>query len=328
MTPMPTPTPTLEVKSDPYLSDLVVTGAKLKPAFVPDILNYEAVAEEDVRFVCIVAYARDDGAEITLNGVPVKSGSISHAVELKEGKNELIVKVVAEDGITSRTHRISVLLEALQLPTPTPDKSGNPFFSSLEDLLKENEVSPDGTKGGIFDDVPRGYWAEEYIQKLYEKGIISGIDEKTFMPGRPITRAEFTQIIVNSLKIPYREAGLHFNDVTEKDWYYKSVSSAAAFGIVVGRPDGSFAPNEFITRQDMAVVIAKFLEKKHDGNLEGMGKGLVFADSGNISEYARDSVAAVVSQGLMVGKPGNMFDPKGLTTRAEAVTVICKLMKY
>jgi len=67
------------------------------------------------------------------------------------------------------------------------------------------------------------------------------------------------------------------------------VSSAAAFGIVVGRPDGSFAPNEFITRQDMAVVIAKFLEKKHDGNLEGMGKGLVFADSGNISEYARDS---------------------------------------
>jgi len=46
------------------------------------------------------------------------------------------------------------------------------------------------------------------------------------MPGRPITRAEFTQIIVNSLKIPYREAGLHFNDVTEKDWYYKSVSSA------------------------------------------------------------------------------------------------------
>jgi len=55
---------------------------------------------------------------------------------------------VAEDGITSRTYRISVLLEALQLPTPTPDKSGNPFFSSLEDLLKENEVSPDGTKGG------------------------------------------------------------------------------------------------------------------------------------------------------------------------------------
>jgi len=78
---------------------------------------------------------------------------------------------------------------------------------------------------------------------------------------RPITRAEFTQIIVNSLKIPYREAGLHFNDVTEKDWYYKSVSSAAAFGIVVGRPDGSFAPNEFITRQDMAVVIAKFWRK-------------------------------------------------------------------
>jgi len=75
----------------------------------------------------------------------------------------------------------------------------------------------------------------------------------------------------------------------------------------------------------MAVVIAKFLEKKHDGNLEGMGKGLVFADSGNISEYARDSVAAVVSQGLMVGKPGNMFDPKGLTTRAEAVTVIASL---
>ncbi|GAE90750.1 S-layer homology domain-containing protein [Acetivibrio straminisolvens] len=148
------------------------------------------------------------------------------------------------------------------------------------------------------------------------------------MPGRPITRAEFTQIIVNSLKIPYMEAGLHFNDVDEKDWYYKSVSAAAAFGIIVGRPDGSFAPDESITRQDMAVVIAKFLEKGHGKDAETLAKNVVFADSSNISGYALNSVAAVTSQGLMVGKPGNMFDPKGLTTRAEAVTVICKLLKY
>jgi len=73
------------------------------------------------------------------------------------------------------------------------------------------------------------------------------------------------------------------------------------------------------------VVIAKFLEKKHDGKPGRNGKRSGFADSGNISEYARDSVAAVVSQGLMVGKPGNMFDPKGLTTRAEAVTSFASL---
>ncbi len=312
----------------PYLSDLIVTGAELKPAFNPDTLHYEAVVEEDTRFVCVIAYASDEEATITLNGVSIKNGNISHAIGLKEGKNELVVKVVAKDGKTTKVYRINILLKALQLPTPTPDKSGNPFFSSLEDLLKENELTPSETKGELFDDVPQSYWAEQYIRKLFDRGIVKGLDERSFMPGRPITRAEFTQIIVNSLKIPYREGELHFADVSQEDWYYKSVSAAATFGIIVGRPDGSFAPNESITRQDMAVVIAKFLEKKQGESTEGMGKSLTFADGSNISRYALDSVAAVVSEGLMVGKPGNIFDPKGLTTRAEAVTVICKLLNY
>jgi len=58
-----------------------------------------------------------------------------------------------------------------------------------------------------------------------------------------------------------------------------------------------------------------------------MGKGLVFADSA-ISRNMRGFGGGCGISRLMVGKPGNMFDPKGLTTRAEAVTVICKLMKY
>ena len=307
-----------------------MTGAELRPGFNPDIQYYEATVENDIRFVCVIAYASDDDAAITLNGVSIKNGSISHTVGLKEGKNELVVKVYAKDGKTAKAYRINIYIEALQLPTPTPtpDKSGNPFFSSLGELLKENELTSNETKGEIFDDVPRGYWAEEYIRKLFDRGIVKGLNESSFMPGRPITRAEFTQIIVNSLKIPYREGEVHFSDVAEKDWYYKSVSSAAAFGIIVGRPDGSFAPNESITRQDMAVVIAKFLEKNQGENAKGLGETLDFADRSNISGYALDSVAAVVSQGLMVGKPGNMFDPKGLTTRAEAVTVICKLLNY
>lgn len=331
LTPTPTPTPTpeeIKLSDDAYLDGLIVTGIDLSPAFDPETHYYEASAKGDIRLVCVIPYASNEDATITLNDIPVLNGNISYAVVLEEGENELVVKVVAEDGKTIKEYLINIFFEELPLPTPTPEESSNPFFSSLEDLLKENELSLEGKEKTIFDDVPSTYWAQDYIRKLYERGIVKGIDAQSFEPGRPITRAEFTQIIVSSLRIPYEGVELLFNDVEERDWYGEPVSAAATLGIVVGRPDGSFAPNESITRQDVAVVVAKFLEKKYSKNIEDSGKNEAFVDSENISEYASDSVEVVVSEGLMVGKPGNKFDPKGLTTRAEAVTVICKLLKF
>ncbi|GAE90749.1 proline-rich protein [Acetivibrio straminisolvens JCM 21531] len=157
-TPTLTPTPTLEVEKEPYLSDLIVTGAKLRPAFDPDIQHYDAAVEDGTRLVCVIPYTSVEDAAITLNGVPVENGSISHAIMLNNGNNELVVRVVSKDGKTSKVYRINIFLKVLPSPTPTPEKSGNPFFSSVEDLLKENELGSNETKGEVFDDVPQGYW--------------------------------------------------------------------------------------------------------------------------------------------------------------------------
>ena len=112
-----------------------------------------------------------------------------------------------------------------------------------------------------------------------------------------------------------------FTDVNPSEYYTPYIEWAKESGIVMGVGDNEFAPNEMITRQDLAVIIVRYMEfAKIDIPMTRMIA--VFADSDLISEYADNAIQVAFNSRIMTGKPDNMFDPRGNTTRAEVAAVL------
>jgi hypothetical protein len=173
-----------------------------------------------------------------------------------------------------------------------------------------------------FNDIA-GHWAKNNIKKLVILGAINGYDDGTFKPDNTVTRAEFATILMKALIKSSKltlQSGKVFAD-TEGHWAQEYITSAASYGIVGGYDDGTFGPDDLITREQMAVMIVKAVK------LAPATGTAQFADSGSISGWARDAVTAATENGVMKGYPDSTFNPQGNATRAEAVTAILNALK-
>ncbi len=182
------------------------------------------------------------------------------------------------------------------------------------------------TKSGTFSDVPSSFWARAAIENLAGRGVISGKSSTTFAPGDKITRAEFTVLIIRAFKLDTVPTGT-MTDVKTGSWYYNPVMVAENLGIISGDEYGKFYPNRYITREEMAVIIVRTLNAVGKG-LEGYSNTVLedFWDSSLISPYALSSMATVVGNGVMQGLPGGVIASKSTSTRAEAATVIYRII--
>lgn len=165
----------------------------------------------------------------------------------------------------------------------------------------------------------KGHWAEEYIKVLHKKAMVSGTPEGKFMPDDSITRAEFVQILYNMLKMQVSDTS-ELEDVSEEDWFFNAVMWAFSAGIVKGRSDNVFAPYEKITRQEMAVMIARYLEYRGE-SIEG-GLADNFTDSADIASWAKKEVGFMAQKGIIKGRENGDFAPLDNATRAEAAAMI------
>jgi L-asparaginase type II len=166
-----------------------------------------------------------------------------------------------------------------------------------------------------------GNWAKASIEKAVANGIVSGYADGTFKPNQRLTRAEFTVMLMNALKLQGDGASLTFKDSNQiGKWAVNGISAAVKAGIVSGNIDGTFKPNAPITRSEMAVIIAKAL--KYD--LQA-GSTTGFKDDAEIPKWAKGSVKATKDHEIIAGRSGGVFVPNEPATRAEAVTILLKL---
>lgn len=165
-----------------------------------------------------------------------------------------------------------------------------------------------------------GHWAESVITQWQSKGLIQGYEDGTFKPGNTITRAEFVTL-TNNAKGFWSEGSINFSDVKNGSWFYSAVARAVAAGYVKGYSDGSFKPNNTITRAEAAVMIAN--TAKLSANEAGAYR---FTDIGSIPAWARGSVGAVVAAGYMTGYPDGSFDANASISRAEAVSSLNRML--
>jgi hypothetical protein len=159
-----------------------------------------------------------------------------------------------------------------------------------------------------------GHWAEDNIRQLVNRGAVSGYPDGTFKPDNNITRAEFVAILVKAFQLEPNGNKI-FAD-TKGHWAQKVISTAAHYGIVSGYGDNRFGPDDYITREQMAVMIVKAAK------ITPAIAELSFADSNSISAWAQESLATAVKNGIINGYLDNTVRPQNNATRAEAVTVI------
>ena len=175
-----------------------------------------------------------------------------------------------------------------------------------------------------FDDLGSVEWARESIEILASKGITNGVSESTYVPEADITRADYLVLLARTLGLAADFAG-NFDDVEEGAYYYEAVGVAKVLGITTGSGDNLFNPGERISRQDMMVMTARALEKCR-GLKPAAAFGVLdsFIDKADIADYAAESLATLVNEGLITGS-GDTLDPLGNATRAEAAAFLYRI---
>ncbi len=181
-----------------------------------------------------------------------------------------------------------------------------------------------------------GHWAEAYIDRVAEASLFNGISESEFDPDSTMTRGMFVTVLGRFEEIDlefwssYAAPKFFPKDVDENAYYAPYISWAVCNRIVDGMSEAEFAPNAPITREQMAKLIAFYVEK--------MGHALLpseqevpefFADSEAISDWASSSVEALRESGIINGvanEDGSVsFLPQDTATRAQAAAVFCRI---
>ncbi|SFH82676.1 Prenyltransferase and squalene oxidase repeat-containing protein [Tindallia magadiensis] len=159
-------------------------------------------------------------------------------------------------------------------------------------------------------------WAREAMAKAVDAGVMRGYSQQ-LRPQDAVTRAEFVTLLTTVVETADQQRSLHFHDVAPDHWYYQPVMKAAGSGWVSGYGD-SFNPQAPISREEMAVMLAKAIE------LEYWNSIVDTSDAELVSPWAAESVSAVMAHRYINGN-GNQFMPKEITTREMAAVVVMKV---
>lgn len=201
---------------------------------------------------------------------------------------------------------------------------------TIELILSDVGVLSAVKRTKTFNDVSR-HWAQKDILLLASKGLIEGVNSDQFAPDRPVTRAEFTSLLVRALGMkPLDHSSVStFSDVKPSDWYASAVETAAGKGLIEGFQSGEFRPNAQITREQMSALLIRALEMTGNKLVTADGKETLsrFKDSEMIGAWSESAVASAVKAGLMQGRSADRFAPQAPSTRAEAAIVLKRMLQ-
>ncbi len=198
---------------------------------------------------------------------------------------------------------------------------GNNFTFAVNHFSAYGVVENDITFKDIIS-----HWAKEEIEVLASRSIINGKTSGSFAPEEDITRAQFAALLVRSLNLPVSEEQGSFKDVSANHWAASDIEAAYAAGIISGKLDGSFAPSENITREQMAAMLIRAVQYKDASLLEGLKPSAPFKDADRINSYAKEAIDQAVALKLLNGNSNGTFGPKKNTTRAQAAVVLYRML--
>lgn len=278
-----------------------------------------------------------------VRGIPFDLNNITIEVDNRTGEVRSFwmnwegnPKFASPDNIISEQEALNKLLEASSLQLTYMRKGTDDGLPGKDTMLVYtiNELLPkvvNATTGevtsiaklenpsAVFADVS-GHWAERELNLLTAAGVISG-SGKNFNPNKPVSRAEFVTILAKAKGLEITKPDkVSYQDITPDDWFAGAVEAATKAGWVKG-DKGKFNPNQPVTRQEMAVIVAKTIDIDLPSSIE-----LDFKDKNEIAPWALEAVKLSVEMEMLSGRDGR-FAPKAKATKAEAAVYIFKVLE-
>ncbi|GAB4246103.1 MAG: hypothetical protein Kow00122_03110 [Thermoleophilia bacterium] len=214
----------------------------------------------------------------------------------------------------------------------------NPYPS----LVAAPSLAELGRSVRVFRDVAEQEWYFPEVMWLHELGVVKGSSDGLFNAYRDVTRAQFAALLVRALVDEELTAvvgeGPEFTDVPPEHWARNEVSLASGLGVVLGRTDGTFEPEQSITRAQMAAMICRMVAAVRAGGpvpSEPLDEGAAeeppalegpFPDVPP-DHWAADDIEEALELGLVNGRPGGLFEPQGTTKRVHSAVVIARTLR-
>lgn len=272
------------------------------------VAGFKAVAGANNSYTVTVPY-----------GTVVKAGSFvivtrhprATVSALTNTRNIWSFTVTAEDGVTTAVYTVTVNTAALPEPI-TPGVDNKKPASKPEVKLP-------------FTDVSTSDWFYDDVAFVYENGLFSGTDSRSFSPNASMTRAMLVTVLYRLEGEPTVTGRSSFTDVRSGAYYEKAVIWAAANGIVTGTDSTSFSPDAKVTREQLAAILYRYAQyRKLD--TDASAKLNSFTDADSVSAYASEALGWAVSESLINGASGKLM-PKGDATRAQVAAILHRFVK-
>ena len=180
-----------------------------------------------------------------------------------------------------------------------------------------------------FTDVKADAWYYEAVQYVYEKELFAGVTTTTFEPNAPMTRAMLVSVLWRLEGRPEASGVNPFSDVQDGKWYTSGVLWAASKEIVSGFPNGTFAPDDSITREQMASLIMRYATYKGIELVQGASLDS-FVDADKVQGWSKEAVAWAVAAGIISGnKQGDVYTlaPQASATRAQVASILMRFIE-
>ena len=275
-------------------------GGKVEYPYVPPVIPTYKTTVEECEGGSVVASPSSarEGQKVTLTVKP-QAGQELKSLKVTDKDGDAVTLTKVEGGYTFNMPKGGVTVTAVFGCDGTGDCPSKNFTD-----LGENQ------------------WYHEYMDYAVEKGLLEGTSPTTMEPNATLTRAQLAQILYNLEGKPQVQGDLDFTDVAEGKWYYAAILWANQEGVVDGMSPDTFAPNEDISRQDLALMLYRYAgEPTVTGDLDG------FKDAGQVGDWAEEAITWAVEEGIIDGMTPTTLEPTGTATRAQAAAMLQRFLE-
>lgn len=203
------------------------------------------------------------------------------------------------------SHSVNIIAPPMETPVPTA-----PVFGKFSDVSSED-------------------WFSTAVNYMSDKGIVNGVSDTAFEPQTQVTRAMFATMLHRYAGTPDTDAEITFNDVEEGAYYSMAVRWAVSQGIITGYDEGTFAPNDALTREQAAAMLYRYAQSIGADTSVGENTNILsYDDYDSISEYAIPALCWTAGSGVMTGRTQSTINPIDNLTRAETAQMLYNYMQY
>ncbi|WP_127531010.1 glycoside hydrolase family 9 protein [Paenibacillus kobensis] len=258
------------------------------------------------------------------------------------------IKVASKDGRISASYSVTVQTPPVTSPpssstTPTTNPSTTPAEEKPEEpaapaghaVFKDGVINyeallsnlksrlKDAAAPGQTPADAQGHWAENTLNLFIQLGVLEGYKDGTVKPNAAISRAEFAALLSRVFNLESGSKTATFTDM-DQHWAHKAVQTLASNGIIQGYKDGTFKPDQIITREEMAVILSRLINLQ---SVKQEGNAVSLSDLSNAGAFAVQAIQDAANAGLVQGMSNGEFKPKSALTRAEALQVILNALQ-